>query len=66
MNRYVYLFICLVSLQVERIRSNLKNMDSCLGPYPYETYRMWYSLTDFITAETAERYYLVFFFSFVV
>lgn len=30
-------------------------MDSSLAPYPYENYRSWYGLTDFITADTVER-----------
>lgn len=41
--------------QVQRIRSNLKNIDSNLGPYPYSTYRQWVSLTSFITEKTILR-----------
>ncbi|KAF8362731.1 hypothetical protein PRIPAC_89654 [Pristionchus pacificus] len=41
--------------EIERFRSNLKNMDRMLGPYPYEEYRKWYSLTDFITQSDVDR-----------
>ncbi|KAK6058063.1 AAR2 protein [Cooperia oncophora] len=41
--------------EVSRLRANLKNIDSHLGPYPFENYRSWYALTDFITGETVER-----------
>uniref|UniRef100_A0A1I7XUN4 Protein AAR2 homolog n=1 Tax=Heterorhabditis bacteriophora TaxID=37862 RepID=A0A1I7XUN4_HETBA len=38
-----------------RYQTNLKNMDSMLGPYPYENYRSWYALTDFITGDSLNR-----------
>ncbi|GMT14800.1 hypothetical protein PFISCL1PPCAC_6097, partial [Pristionchus fissidentatus] len=41
--------------EIERYRSNLKNMDGMLGPYPYDEYRKWYSLTDFITKRDVDR-----------
>ncbi|GMR36623.1 hypothetical protein PMAYCL1PPCAC_06818, partial [Pristionchus mayeri] len=41
--------------ETERFRSNLKNLDSMLGPYPYEEYRKWYSLTDFINQRDVDR-----------
>ncbi|EPB65170.1 hypothetical protein ANCCEY_15767, partial [Ancylostoma ceylanicum] len=37
------------------LRLNLKNIDSTLGPYPFENYRSWYALTDFINGQTVER-----------
>ncbi|RCN42661.1 AAR2 protein [Ancylostoma caninum] len=40
---------------VNRFRLNLKNIDSTLGPYPFENYRSWYALTDFINGQTVER-----------
>ncbi|PIO57298.1 hypothetical protein TELCIR_21295, partial [Teladorsagia circumcincta] len=40
--------------EVNRIRANLKNIDSQLGPYPFENYRSWYALTDFVTGETVD------------
>uniref|UniRef100_A0A8R1DNV7 Protein AAR2 homolog n=1 Tax=Caenorhabditis japonica TaxID=281687 RepID=A0A8R1DNV7_CAEJA len=36
-------------------RRQLKSMDNSLAPYPYENYRSWYGLTDFITPETVDR-----------
>ncbi|CAB3404407.1 unnamed protein product [Caenorhabditis bovis] len=36
-------------------KNQLKNMDSSLAPYPYENYRSWYALTDFVTEQTVER-----------
>ncbi|VDM60655.1 unnamed protein product [Angiostrongylus costaricensis] len=41
--------------EVNRFRMNLKNIDSSLGPYPFENYRSWYALTDFINLDTIER-----------
>ncbi|CAJ0585561.1 unnamed protein product, partial [Mesorhabditis spiculigera] len=41
--------------EVERFRANLKNIDGMLGPYPYETYRNWYALTDFVNVATINR-----------
>ncbi|VDL83849.1 unnamed protein product [Nippostrongylus brasiliensis] len=41
--------------EINRIRMNLKNIDSMLGPYPFENYRSWYALTDFINGQTVER-----------
>lgn len=39
----------LFPFQIERVRSNLKSMDDGLAPYPYETYRTWFSLSSHIT-----------------
>uniref|UniRef100_A0A915Q0C9 Protein AAR2 homolog n=1 Tax=Setaria digitata TaxID=48799 RepID=A0A915Q0C9_9BILA len=41
--------------EIERIRSNLKSMDDGLAPYPFETYRSWFSLSNHITEMTVER-----------
>ncbi|XGW08390.1 hypothetical protein V3C99_011039 [Haemonchus contortus] len=41
--------------EVSRIRASLKTIDSHLGPYPFENYRSWYALTDFVTGETLDR-----------
>ncbi|VDN02662.1 unnamed protein product [Thelazia callipaeda] len=43
------------SNEVERVRSNLKSMDNGLAPYPYETYRKWFSLSNYITGKTVAR-----------
>ncbi|TRY64817.1 hypothetical protein DNTS_004417 [Danionella cerebrum] len=39
--------------EVERMRSNLKELDRYLGPYPYDTLRKWVSLTDRLRADVA-------------
>lgn len=39
--------------EVSRIRSNLKELDTFLGPYPYEVMRKWVSLTDRLSHEVA-------------
>ncbi|UMM16342.1 hypothetical protein L5515_013388 [Caenorhabditis briggsae] len=41
--------------QIPEKKRQLKSMDNSLAPYPYENYRSWYGLTDFITPETVER-----------
>ncbi|VDK86968.1 unnamed protein product [Litomosoides sigmodontis] len=47
--------------EMERIRLNLKSMDNGLAPYPFETYRSWFSLSNHIsvylnlTEKTVER-----------
>lgn len=41
------------SEEVERIRVNLKELDTYLGPYPYDTLRKWVSLTDRLSQEVA-------------
>lgn len=41
--------------EIDRIRANLENMDSSLGPYPYENYRSWFALSNHITEKTVER-----------
>uniref|UniRef100_A0A8R1XSJ1 Protein AAR2 homolog n=1 Tax=Onchocerca volvulus TaxID=6282 RepID=A0A8R1XSJ1_ONCVO len=41
--------------EIERVRSNLKSMDDGLAPYPFETYRSWFSLSNYITEKTVER-----------
>lgn len=41
--------------EVSRIRANLKTMDRRLGPYPYENYRDWFSLSSHITEESVDR-----------
>uniref|UniRef100_A0A0R3S4B9 Protein AAR2 homolog n=1 Tax=Elaeophora elaphi TaxID=1147741 RepID=A0A0R3S4B9_9BILA len=43
------------AVELERIRSNLKSMDDGLAPYPFETYRSWFSLSNHITEKTVER-----------
>ncbi|XP_078275311.1 protein AAR2 homolog [Rhinoraja longicauda] len=35
--------------ELERIRENLRELDSWLGPYPYETLKRWVSLTSLVT-----------------
>lgn len=39
--------------EVSRIRANLKELDTSLGPYPYEVMRKWVSLTDRLSHEVA-------------
>lgn len=41
--------------EVNRIRSNLKDLDPFLGPYPYEGMRKWVSLTDHLRYELANN-----------
>ncbi|CAI5441229.1 unnamed protein product [Caenorhabditis angaria] len=41
--------------QLPEKRQQLKNLDSCLAPYPFENYRSWYALTDFVTESTVNR-----------
>lgn len=41
--------------EVDRYRASLQNIDGGLAPYPYEVYRNWYALTDFITENTLQR-----------
>ncbi|CAD6191770.1 unnamed protein product [Caenorhabditis auriculariae] len=40
---------------IKEKRNQLKSLDSNLAPYPYENYRSWYALTDFVTPTTVER-----------
>lgn len=39
----------------ERIESNKQELDSFLGVYPYESYKKWVSLTNFISPKLAEN-----------
>uniref|UniRef100_A0A0M3HYW2 Protein AAR2 homolog n=1 Tax=Ascaris lumbricoides TaxID=6252 RepID=A0A0M3HYW2_ASCLU len=41
--------------EIARIRANLKNLDSRLGPYPYENYRSWFALSSYIKEKSVER-----------
>ena len=41
---------------VNRIREDLKNLDSGLGPYPFESWKKWVSLTNRISANTISRW----------
>uniref|UniRef100_A0A914DPQ5 Protein AAR2 homolog n=1 Tax=Acrobeloides nanus TaxID=290746 RepID=A0A914DPQ5_9BILA len=43
------------SVEIQRIRANLKNLDRNLGPYPYENYRSWISLSNRISEKTIKR-----------
>lgn len=40
---------------VQRIQDNLKDLDRFLGPYPYEGYKKWVSLSNFITPELLDK-----------
>ncbi|VDM38564.1 unnamed protein product [Toxocara canis] len=40
---------------VTRIRANLKNIDNRLGAYPYETYRSWFALSNYIKEKSIMR-----------
>jgi len=39
----------------ERVRGDMKNIDKCLGVYPYQTWKKWISLSDQITEATLSR-----------
>jgi A1 cistron-splicing factor AAR2 len=43
--------------ELERLRDNLKNLDSNLGSYPYGDWKKWVSLTNKISAQTIARYF---------
>ena len=38
-----------------RVRSNLKNVDGNLGPYPYQSWKKWVSLSNRITSTSLAR-----------
>ena len=38
--------------EAARVKSNLKNMDSGLGPYPYDEWKRWVALTNRISSTT--------------
>lgn len=40
---------------VQHIQDNLKDLDRFLGPYPYEGYKKWVSLSNFITPELLDK-----------
>lgn len=40
---------------VQRIEDNLKDLNKFLGPYPYEGYKKWVSLSNFITPELLNK-----------
>ncbi|MCI4387104.1 hypothetical protein PGIGA_G00070310 [Pangasianodon gigas] len=39
--------------EISRVRAGLRELDSYLGPYPYDTLRKWVSLTDKLSQEVA-------------
>lgn len=39
--------------EISRVRASLRELDSYLGPYPYDTLRKWVSLTDKLSPEVA-------------
>ncbi|XP_045207760.2 protein AAR2 homolog [Mercenaria mercenaria] len=39
----------------ERVASNMKELDQYLGPYPYDSYKKWVSLTNHITDDLLSR-----------
>lgn len=41
--------------EVERIRSNLREMDRFLGPYPLDSWRKWISLTQHVDERELQR-----------
>lgn len=42
--------------EVEKVKANLKQLDRNLGPYPYEVWDKWKSLTDEITESLAGKF----------
>ena len=40
---------------VTRIRANLRDLDGGLGPYPYDSWKKWISLTNKISSQTISR-----------
>ena len=41
--------------ETDRLRSNLKNIDGNLGPYPYQSWKKWVSLSNRITPSSLAR-----------
>ncbi|KAL3885187.1 hypothetical protein ACJMK2_025279 [Sinanodonta woodiana] len=41
--------------EVERYRKNMENLDRFLGPYPYENYKKWVSMSSYVTADLLNR-----------
>lgn len=41
--------------ELDRIRDSLRELDSWLGPYPYETLKRWVSLTNLVTDPLVQR-----------
>ena len=41
--------------EIDRFRVNLKNLDSNLGAYPYDSWKKWVSLTNKISTITVKR-----------
>ncbi|XP_074653435.1 protein AAR2 homolog [Tubulanus polymorphus] len=41
--------------QIERFRLNKRDLDPFLGAYPYETYKIWVSLTNHLSVELLNR-----------
>ena len=39
----------------QRMKADLKNLDRFLGPYPYDSWKKWVSLTNRISAATLTR-----------
>ena len=40
---------------VQRLKDNLKNLDRCLGCYPYDVWKAWQELTNHISPSLIER-----------
>ncbi|XP_061188953.1 protein AAR2 homolog [Saccostrea echinata] len=43
------------AVDVQRIQDNLKELDRFLGPYPYDKFKKWVSLSNFITPELVDK-----------
>ena len=39
----------------ERVKADMRNIDKCLGVYPYQSWKKWISLSDQITEATLSR-----------
>uniref|UniRef100_A0A1I8BST8 Protein AAR2 homolog n=1 Tax=Meloidogyne hapla TaxID=6305 RepID=A0A1I8BST8_MELHA len=42
-------------VELERVRSNLMNLDSHLGVYPFTDYQLWVSFSSYLTPKTLNR-----------
>ena len=46
---------CVSSDDQERVKADMKNLDKCLGVFPYKSWKKWISLSDHISEATLTR-----------